>query len=339
MAVFACAGCGAELTAPVSRVALPVQAHQSYGDRFLPPLMEPGTYAVDPEPYGPPWRYGDETGADEPAAPGVYAPVGAVSFGPAGHILLAPGNTRGTVVIPERCDGCCGSDGGLGPNLACAACGLPVATRIDDCYLWQAVWLAPDAVLRLPVDGPPLPATGWEWAGIPPIDPTGYWSPRWAAAVGIALAHVLAASAGARVAVPRGLLATAFGPTLDALLPPGPPVRTLALAGPGLPAPGADLVLVPRHPVTGEVWRPDGPAAAVPLDAEVWAHLAFPDGGARIPATGGLPAGVQRDDPLPPSPPAGFRPDRALFVHTLARLPAVREPWLRSVYDKARGRY
>lgn len=140
------------------------------------------------------------------------------------------------------------------------------------------------------------------------------------------------------MAVPDGLLATAFGPTLDALLPAGPPVRALALAGPGVPAPRADLVLVPRHPLTGEVWRPGGACAAGPLDAEVWAHLASPGDGARVPATGGLPTGVQRDDPLPPRPPSGFRPDRALLLRTPARLPAVREPWLRSVYDKARGR-
>jgi hypothetical protein len=54
MAVFGCARCGAVLTAPVSRVALPVHAHLRYGHQFLPALMEPGTYAVNPEPSGRP---------------------------------------------------------------------------------------------------------------------------------------------------------------------------------------------------------------------------------------------------------------------------------------------
>lgn len=60
--VFACAGCGAVLTAPVSQIALPVHAHHSYGHELLPALMEPGTYAVDPEPSGPPWRPWSEIG-------------------------------------------------------------------------------------------------------------------------------------------------------------------------------------------------------------------------------------------------------------------------------------
>ncbi|MFJ2581593.1 hypothetical protein [Kitasatospora aureofaciens] len=328
------------MTAPVSRVALPVHAHQRNGDRFMPSLMEPGTYAVDPEPYGPPWRRWSDVGADAAAARGVYAPVDGLYFGAPGAILVAPGDTRGTVVIPERCDGCCGSAGGLGPNLACERCGAEVATRIDDCYRWQAVWFEAAAVRCLPVDGPAdLDAGDWEWPGLPPVEPSGYWSLRWQAAVGIALAHVLAASAGAPVAVPGGLLAATFGRTLDTLLPSGPPARTLALAGPGLPDPdpAPDIALVPRHPRTGAAWQPPS-GAAVPLDAEVWTYLAFPDDRARVPATGGLPTGVQRDDPLPLRPPSLFRPDRELFLRTLARLPEVRQPWLRALYDKAGGR-
>lgn len=54
------------------------------------------------------------------------------------------------------------SGGGDGPNAACEAWGLLVATRIDDCSLWQAVWLAPDAdadILLVPVH----PQTGETW--------------------------------------------------------------------------------------------------------------------------------------------------------------------------------
>ncbi|MEO3825888.1 hypothetical protein [Actinomadura sp. B10D3] len=37
-------------------------------------------------------------------------------------------------------------------------------------------------------------------------------------------------------------------------------------------------------------------------------------------------------------PASSFRPDWAIFLHTLARLPAVRQPWLRKIYDRVQGR-
>jgi len=54
--VFGCRTGGAALTVPVSRVALPVHAHQKYrnGPGSLDPVLEPGTFAVDPLPCGPP---------------------------------------------------------------------------------------------------------------------------------------------------------------------------------------------------------------------------------------------------------------------------------------------
>ncbi|MFP8941755.1 hypothetical protein ACLIYM_10010 [Streptomyces fenghuangensis] len=350
--VFACCGCGTVLTAPVSRIALPVHAHHTYGHELLPPLMEPGTYAVDPEPSGPPWRPWSEIGPEEAEARGVFAPVPALSFGTPGAIVVAPGDIRRTTVIPERCDGyCMGLDGRDGPNLACTGCGEPVATRIDDCSLWQAVRLEPGAVHRLPADDPGPRTVGRDepaeaWQGLPPVEQTGAWSPLWEAAVGEALAHLLAASAGEPVAVPDGLAAETFGRVLDALLPPGPPSREAVLAGPGLPAlgPGPDIALVPRHPRTGRVWRPPGGAQsppavppAVPLAAGVWARLAFHSERSPLPVTGGLPDGVLRDDPPPMRPWRPFRPDPGVFLHTLARLPAVRLPWLREIYDRVRS--
>ncbi|MEV7198238.1 hypothetical protein AB0N81_41605 [Streptomyces sp. NPDC093510] len=47
-----------------------------------------------------------------------------------------------------------------------------------------------------------------------------------------------------------------------------------------------------------------------------------------------MPEGVCRDDPLPPHPMRLFAPDRQVFLDTPARLPAVREPWLRGIYDR-----
>ena len=153
-------GVRSQLTAPLSQVALPAHARQKYGNGIqLPVLMESGTFAVDPEPSGPPWRRWEEIDPDEAAARGIYAPVYALSDGAPGAIVIAPGDTRGTVLIPERAGGyCCGLDGADGPNMACETCGLPVEQ--DRRLLALAGgWPAPDAVHRLSVadtDAPPL---------------------------------------------------------------------------------------------------------------------------------------------------------------------------------------
>lgn len=327
MAVFTCARCTADLTVPVSRVALPVHAHSRCGHVLLPPLMRAGTHAVDPEPFGPPWRPWDEAEAE---ARGLFAPVASLSYGPAGTIVVTPGDTRGTVLIPERCDGdCFGVDGRDGPNLACAHCGLEVGTRIDDCSLWQAVRLLPDAVRC-----EETPETFDEtFEGVPPVGPEGAWSLYWEAAIAEALAHLLAVSGGRAIAIEDGLVAEVFGPAL-ALLPPGPSRRNLALAGPGLPKTD-DIALVPRHPVTGRSWPHSGAADTVPVAAEVWTWLAFGHDPVTAPISGVMPAGVLRDDPLPKRPRDRFRPAPDVFLHTLARLPAVRQPWLRTIYDRA----
>ncbi|MEV4410314.1 hypothetical protein [Catellatospora sp. NPDC049609] len=339
MTVFVCAGCGAPLTPPLSQVALPDHAHQQYGYGLLGVLMDPGTYAVEPEPSGQPWLPWAEVGADAAADQGVYAPVYTVSGGPRRAVVIAPGDIRGTVFIPGRLDGyCCGLDGRDGPNMACDRCGLPVASRTDDCGLWQTVWLDPRAVDPV-TDGAPAHRTlDWhdllrERPGIPPIEQGGYWSPVWSAAAGATLAHLLAASAGTQVTVPGGLVATVFRRALDAILPPGPPVRSLTLAGPGLPATVADIALVPRHPQTGERWTPPEAVDVVPLSWDVWAQLACPRD-LRVPGAGELPTGILRDDPLPLLPYWHFTPDEAVFAATLARLPAVRQPWLRDFYDR-----
>ncbi|MFI8522068.1 hypothetical protein ACIGEZ_30265 [Streptomyces sp. NPDC085481] len=334
MDVFVCGGCGAGLTAPLTRVPLPAQAAQCFGHVLLPPLMGPGTYAVDPAPSGPPWRTWEELGEAEAAARGVFAPVYSVSLGAPGRIVVAPGDSRGTVLIQERCEShCMGLDGGAGPNLACEECGLPVATRVDDYGLWQAVWFEPDAVRRTRVTGaaPTVPAEATS-----PVDPSGCWSPLWEAAAGTALAHLLVASAGGPVALPDGYLGEMFGRAVATLLPSGPGARSVGLAGPGVPAMGVDIALVPPHPLTGEPWQPDGGAVPVPLEASVWAYLALPGEISPVPVSGTLPEGVLRDDyPLPLRPRGLFRPDRHVFRHTLARLPEVRLPWLRAIHDRA----
>ncbi|WP_330313655.1 hypothetical protein OHS17_22910 [Streptomyces sp. NBC_00523] len=346
MDVFVCAECGTELTAPVSRVALPVHTHYGAWEELHPPLMEPATYAVDPRPTGPPWRLWEEVGEDEAARQGVYAPVPAVSFGARNRIVIAPGDSRSMVLIPERCAGYCqGLDGRDGPNLACEGCGRAVATRMDDCGSWQEVWLEPDAVARRPSGHPAGPAPGWadlERAEhrVTPVEPDGSWSRRWEAAVGVALAHLVATTEGCPVTLPSGPVADLLRHAVDRYLPPGPGARSVGLAGPGVPTPRLrpDVLLVPRHPLTGAPWRPLGDDDAVaPLDSGVWAYLAHPGETSPLPATGILPEGVLRDDyPLPPRPWRPLTPHRRAFTDTLAGLPAVRSPRLRRYRDESR---
>ncbi|MEU9092502.1 hypothetical protein [Streptomyces sp. NPDC048428] len=358
MFAFVCSRCGAELTGPLSHVSLPVHTHQIYGNGAqMPVLMEAGTFAVDPEPSGPPWRLWDEVDPVEAAARGVYAPLFSLSDGAPRAIVIAPGDIRGTRLTPENGSGaCCGLDGREGPNMACRTCGLAVATRIDDCSLWQTVWLAPEAVRRLRTDDADAEPLSWAelleegkstapyepiatWGG-PELGSSHYWSwnPQWEAAAGHALAHLLAASGRRPVRVPKGIVADVFQRALDALLPVGPPARHAVIAGPGQPAPDADvdILLVPVHPRTGQMWAPGGPAASthlVPLPLGVWLWMTLPQPYLPIPASGRLPRDVLRDDPLPPRPVSLFRADRETFRHTLVRLPAVRDPWLRTVLD------
>ncbi|MFG3285593.1 hypothetical protein [Streptomyces sp. NPDC048111] len=361
MFVFVCAGCGAELTTSLSQVPLPVHVRQKYGNGAqLPVLMEAGTFAVDPEPWGGPWQTWDEIDQGEAEARGIYAPVHALSDNTPGDSVIAPGDIRGTRLIPEQRGGaCCGLDGADGPNMACETCALPVATRVDDCSLWQTVRLHPGAVHRVPVDGFRAAPLSWselaeEEKMTPPIEPIvtwggrmglnhyWSWSPQWEAAAGQALAHLLVASQGQPVKVPSGLPADVFQRPLDALLPAGTPKRRAVLAGPGQPSPdaGVDILLVPVHPQTGTAWTtpigptgPTGSAYLVPLPLGVWLWLVSPQPYLPVPASGRTPHEVLRDDPLPPLPHRPFRADRGTFLHTLARLPAVRDPWLRTIVE------
>jgi hypothetical protein len=319
--------------------------------------MESGTFAVDPDPWGGPWRTWDEIDPDETEARGIYAPVHALSDGAPGAIVIAPGDIRGTRLIPEKRGGaCCGLDGADGPNTACRACDLPVASRVDDCSLWQVVRLSSDAVHRVLVDGVHTAPLSWaelaeEAEKTPPFEPIATWgggrfgtshywswSPQWEAAAGQALAHLLAASQGQPVQVPDGLTADVFQRALDALLPAGPPKRRAVLTGPGQPSPDpdVDILLVPVHPQTGQTWTPVGPPASaypVPLPLGVWQWLVSPQPYLPVPASGGTPRDVLPDDPLPPRPHHLFRADRGTFQHTLVRLPAVRSPWMRTILE------
>ncbi|MDT0532137.1 hypothetical protein RM555_24370 [Micromonospora sp. DSM 115977] len=342
MTVFGCRICDTALTVPVSRVALPVHAGQKYGNgqESLASALEPGTFAVNPLPSGSPWRRWAGLEAGEAEALGWYAPRFSISAGPVGRVLLPPGDARGAVIDPALVgdSACCGLDGGE-PNMVCVTCGTPVAIRIDDCGLRQAIWLDPLATHVLE-DGPgPHPVLDWvdlidQRPGIPPSEPGGGWHPLWAAAAASALAHLLAASGGDSVVIPDRQVAEVFRPTLNRLVGPGNmrPERTLVLAGPGIPDADGHFALIPEHPQTGELWPVAPPVEPIPLAWDAWRYLAFHR----------TPKPVGRSVPIPPEalpaliPGHRFEPDGQIFLSVLARLPEVRQPRLRAIYDRGR---
>lgn len=76
------------------------------------------------------------------------------------------------------------------------------------------------------------------------------------------------------LALPAGPVAELLGDPVARYLPSGTPAMSVGRAGTGIPVPRPrpDILLVPRHPLTGESWRPPGAeGAAVPLDSGVWA--------------------------------------------------------------------
>ncbi|MFJ4188866.1 hypothetical protein [Kitasatospora sp. NPDC089509] len=300
--VFECRGCGTALTAPLSRVAFPLYAGIPYGNGVaMPVLMASGTYGLDEDPDG-----------------------------RARSIVIAPGDAHGTDLVQRREPGaCCGIDGRYGPNVTCAGCGRKVATRVDACSVWQATWLVPAAVRPVPA-GPDRPVEDWAtitqwWCATAPLGADGRWDIRWEMEVSAALAHLVHAAQGAPVTFASTPLAEAFRALLDRHAPPAVgPARHAALAGPGLPLsdPLPDIAVVPYHLRTGERWPTPPGVAVVPLAVDFWTYLARHAERLLRPVTGGLPPGVERDDPLPPHP---FRLDFewGVYNRVLERLNAV----------------
>ncbi|RKN45254.1 hypothetical protein [Micromonospora endolithica] len=342
MTVFGCRACDTALTAPVSRVALPVHADQKYGNGpgSLVPALEPGTFAVNPLPSGPPWRRWAELDAGEAEALGWHAPRFSISAGPVGRVLITPGDVRGVVIDPGLVgdSACCGLADGE-PNMVCVTCGTPVAIRIDDCGLRQATWLNP-LTTHILEDGPgPHPVLDWadlidQRPGIPPTEPGGGWHLMWAAAAASALAHLLAASGGGPTVIPDHQVAEVFRPTVERLVGPVSTgqERILVLAGPGVPDADGHFALIPEHPQTGELWPVAPPVKPVPLAWDAWRHLAIHR----------APKPVGRSVPIPPEalpallPGHRFEPDGQIFLSVLARLPEIRQPRLRAIYDRGR---
>ncbi|GAA2085170.1 hypothetical protein GCM10009780_24970 [Actinomadura alba] len=180
-----------------------------HGPGVCPPLMRQGTYAVDPEPFGPPWLQLD----DEESVLIHGRPGGRGSAGPRDTYVLAPGDVQNTRLILEKCEtGCWGLNGGAGPNLACVSCGAEVGTRTDDCQNWQEARLDPAAVGVADEDSHRASATvpfWWDTAeaerlGNAPLDDRGDLDWRWIGEFVTCTATVLARSGGGPIFVADG---------------------------------------------------------------------------------------------------------------------------------------
>lgn len=119
-----CATCGSALSVAVLLVELPAEPHWSLLDHHHvnPPLLGPGTYAVDEAAYG----------RDQAV----------------GTFVFSPGDVRGTRFVHDLVLIGCWSLVGSNPCMACESCGALVASRTDDCTVAQETRLYPSMVVR-----------------------------------------------------------------------------------------------------------------------------------------------------------------------------------------------
>jgi hypothetical protein len=117
-------------------VELPAVPHWSLLDchHVNPPLLNPGTYAIDEAAYG----------RDQVV----------------GTFVLSPGDVRGTRFVHDLVLTGCWSVVGWNPCVACESCGALVASRTDDCRAAQETRFYPFMVVRETCDDKPDQATG-----------------------------------------------------------------------------------------------------------------------------------------------------------------------------------
>ena len=159
MESFRCARCGNALSIPVRLVELPAGPHWSLLDchHVNPPLLDPGTYAIDEAAYG----------RDEVV----------------GTFVLSPGDVRGTRFVHDLVSMGCWSLVGWNPCVACESCGDLVASRTDDCRVAQETRFYPSMVIRETGDCDADRATDpfaliADWDSAPPDTRQHGWVPR-----------------------------------------------------------------------------------------------------------------------------------------------------------------
>ncbi|TQJ46329.1 hypothetical protein FBY34_5706 [Streptomyces sp. SLBN-115] len=153
MTIFFCSKCGSAITPELAELAVVPDFSNDERDRDketrrAPSTVPRGRYAIDPEPWGPPYVAQDDQEDPKPAQSrglvvcrqGDYV----VSAGSRQTVLVHPDDAEGLQPLPnwENSSGCCGPTGDEGLNRACP-CGAPVATLAADCWTPYELHLDP----------------------------------------------------------------------------------------------------------------------------------------------------------------------------------------------------
>ncbi|WP_328374680.1 hypothetical protein OHB13_00420 [Streptomyces sp. NBC_00440] len=154
MTVFLCSKCGTAITPELAELAaIPDvsddERNRDKETRQAPSTVPRGHYAIDAEPWGPPYVVQDDQEDPKPTqsrGPAVCREEGfVISAGTRHTALLHPDDAAGLQPLPnwENSTGCCGPIGDEGLNRACP-CGAPVATLAADCFGPNELHLDPD---------------------------------------------------------------------------------------------------------------------------------------------------------------------------------------------------
>ncbi|WP_329044916.1 hypothetical protein OG810_06225 [Streptomyces sp. NBC_01693] len=144
MTVFLCSRCGTAITPELAELAAVPDVSDDERDRDkearqAPYTVPQGHYAIDPEPWGPPYVVQDNQEDPKPAqsrGPVVCREEGfVISAGSRHTVLVHPDDAASLQPLPswENSSGCCGPTGDKGLNRA-GPCGAPVATLAADCF-------------------------------------------------------------------------------------------------------------------------------------------------------------------------------------------------------------
>lgn len=144
MTVFLCSRCCTAITPELAELAAVPDVSDDERDRDKEARQAPytvprGHYAIDPEPWGPPYVVQDNQEDPKPAqsrGPVVCREEGfVISAGSRHTVLVHPDDAASLQPLPswENSSGCCGPTGDKGLNRA-GPCGAPVATLTADCF-------------------------------------------------------------------------------------------------------------------------------------------------------------------------------------------------------------
>ncbi|MEV6731423.1 hypothetical protein [Streptomyces sp. NPDC051364] len=144
MTVFLCSKCGTAITPGLAELAAIPDVSDDERDRDketrrAPSTVPQGHYAIDPEPWGPPYVVQDDQEDPKRAQSRgtlvCHEEGFVISAGIRQTVLVHPDDAAGLQPLPnwENSNGCCGPTGNEGINRACP-CGAPIATLAADCF-------------------------------------------------------------------------------------------------------------------------------------------------------------------------------------------------------------